>query len=239
MKKLVLSTAAISVLAISAGFAADLPMKAPPQPAAPIFNWSGFYIGGTAGGAWGDPKLEESSGRTMTVSVDGGVFGGEAGYNWQAGNFVYGIEADIQNGPKGTNPLGTTSSVVGGAAFVCGGGKCRIDTSYFGTVRGRLGIANNQWLLYGTGGWAYGSTKEGLGNGIDNGTDHPSGWAAGGGVEYALSPNWSLKIEYLHIDLGKANAGPAPFGAAFSFNAVDRFDVVRAGLNWKFGSFGG
>lgn len=235
MKKFLLAGIAAAAFLSAPAFAADMPVKGPVYKAAPapLFNWTGFYVGATAGYAWGDPELKDSEGRHLTVRVEDGTFGGVAGYNFQAGNIVYGIEADLQNGPNGSRR--GVSNLVGAFAIACGSGPCSIDNEYFGTVRARLGVAANQWLVFGTGGWAYGRVKAGIKNSTNQGSDDASGWAAGGGVEYAFAPNWTFKIEYLHVDLGKTDAGVPPV-VGTDFFADNKFDVVRAGLNFKFGS---
>ena len=104
------------------------------------------------------------------------------------------------------------------------------DVNWYGTVRGRLGYAFNNVLVYGTGGLAYG----GVDSRIENSSTYKvsstnTGWTAGGGVEYMFAPNWSGKIEYLHIDLGWT---PEPL----SLKSETEFDVVRAGVNYHVGS---
>jgi outer membrane immunogenic protein len=234
MKKILLASVA-AVAFCAPAFAADMPVKAPPM-AAPIFNWTGFYVGATAGYAWGGDSELTSPNAGLSgpaVKTGGGIFGGELGYNWQAGNIVYGLETDLQNGPNGTDPVGTH----GGAAN-CGTGVCRVDTSYYGTVRGRLGVANNQWLLYGTGGWAYGHTKAGIDNSVSEASGDVNGWVAGAGVEYAFSPTMSMKFEYQHVDFGRVHAGLAPGSFNPFFADPVKFDLIRIGLNWKFGNWG-
>jgi outer membrane immunogenic protein len=240
MKKILVAGIVAAAFFGAPAIAADMPVKAPYT--APMFNWTGFYVGGTAGYVWnGDPAFTDPAAGLSgpSVKIRGGIFGGELGYNWQVGNFVYGIETDLQNGPSGRLPQGTSGGVT--AAIGCGSGPCRVDTSYFGTVRGRLGVANNQSLFYATGGWAYGHTKAGVDNSfnsINEASSHADGWTAGAGIEYAFSPTMSMKVEYLHVDFGRAHANVAPTSGGPLFADPVKFDLVRAGLNWKFGDWG-
>jgi outer membrane immunogenic protein len=160
------------VASIAAAAFLSAPAFAEPPPSG-MLNWSGFYVGATGGYAWGNPSFQDFNGSGPNVKISGGIFGGELGYNWQAGNIVYGFEADFQNGPKGHDRIGTP----GGATF-CGSGICRVDTAYFGTVRGRLGYAMNQWLAYGTGGWAFARTTSGVDHSAQEGASTEGGWVA-------------------------------------------------------------
>jgi len=233
MRKLVILLAGL----IFAGpaFAADLPMpaKAPPAPAA--YSWTGFYLGAQAGYGWGTSWQMGASGfgNTGDYPITGVVGGGTAGYNWQFNhNWVVGLETDFS---------GSSIYGVGGTSLTynCLGG-CENKIEWFGTVRGRVGYAWDNVLLYATGGWAYGSAEAdivGCPAGFC-GTNYVNGWTAGGGIEYALKGPWSFKAEYLHIDMGQFNFTNAG-GCAGTGGCVSpaRFDLVRIGLNYRFGSF--
>ena len=175
MKRVFLSGVALAALMGSAS-AADLPRR--PPIAAPIavplaYNWTGFYAGINGGGGWGTSSMDP-----IDLKPQGGVFGGQAGYNWQSGQFVWGAETDIQW--SGIEASGT-----------CRGGlSCEVKNEWFGTVRGRLGYAGwDRWLVYGTGGFAYGDVTADVTNfrGVNN---TGTGWTAGGGIEYAIPSNW-------------------------------------------------
>ena len=273
MKRL-LAASALSVIALaSQANAADLAAR-PVYTKAPEFvpvvnNWSGWYIGGNVGYGWGnsDVTFGDLPGGTLgnlgvlnqtAGNGTSGVFGGgQVGYNWQMGSFLAGLEADIQgSGIKGTTQL-TPAVNFNPLAGEVTTGSSESKLNWFGTVRGRLGVtAAPNFLLYGTGGLAYGEVNHSgnvqdffpatLG---DSGHTFPAsvtqtktGWAAGAGAEWMFTRGWSAKVEYLHVDLGSSSAignhlqNGAPdttFGpVGYSWN--NRFDSVRAGVNYHF-----
>ena len=194
---------------------------------ASAYNWSGFYIGAHAGYAWGDYTLFSASGGGPNVDVDGFVGGATIGYNWQWDYLVLGIEADISNGPDGTTSQGTA-----GPVWSCITGDCNAEIEYFGTVRGRLGVAFDRWLVYGTAGYAYGEVEGGIENSAQQGGGSADGWAAGLGTEFGWTEHWSTKAEYLHVDLGDI-----PFGTGVGtedFEGDGDFDVFRLRVNYRF-----
>jgi outer membrane immunogenic protein len=225
----------------AAALAADMPVKAPPPVVVAVYNWTGLYIGIQGGYAWGDTEHELSGipASTGDFRIKGGLVGGTVGYNYQVNSIVFGIEADYSwSGIKGNaGPL-----VVG--TYGCGLGPqgCVTEVERFGTVRGRLGVAANQFLIFASGGWAYGHVNAFI-DGIAiaagfSGSANRSGWAAGGGVEYGFTPNLSAKLEYLHVDLGTLTYGQVGTGACAGgpcATATAEFNVIRAGLNWRFG----
>ena len=204
------------------------PMVKAPVYAAPPFSWTGFYIGGNIGYGWGD-----ASG-TMTVGpfsgpISGsgsGVLGGvQAGYNWQMGAFVVGVETDFQ----GTGADGTMRGTLApGAVPVTG----TTETPWFGTIRGRLGYAADRWLFYVTGGGAYSENKVSGTRGAVPFSASAVGWSwtVGGGVETALTNNWSVKGEYLYI--GAPDKLPLPAGVGVTGDAESH--VFRLGVNYRF-----
>jgi outer membrane immunogenic protein len=262
MRRILLSASALALLAGSA-YAADLPSRmAPPMVPAPVpvFTWTGFYLGvngGYAGdqyrysGSYSEPGLPDGDGVGIAdpdglsanahITSSGFVGGGQIGYNYQFGGpFVLGIEADIQaSGLKGE--LGIGANAGGGGLSASAGSK----TEYFGTVRGRLGYAVlDRMLAYVTGGFAWGNTKSyynitGFGGGLTGSTSSDrGGWTLGGGVEYAVLPNWTIKAEYLYVDLGNSTLYNGNLGGAIDGNInlteKTRFNVVRAGVNYRF-----
>lgn len=222
--------------------AADLgPYRQPSAPvvyddAPPAYSWRGFYAGVNGGYAWGstDPVIVSggaASGAMAAIDPEGWLFGGQLGYNAQFGNFVLGAEADIQGG----NVEGTTSGIIGAPPFAAAAGS---ELNWLSTVRARAGFAAGNMLIYGTAGVAFGDMDYalvGADGSVAAGGDTLTGYAVGGGLEWAFSRNWSLKSEYLYVDLGDArisgfDGGGAPITASFDNN----FHIIRAGVNYKF-----
>src|SRR5260221_553318 len=178
--------------------------QAPPR-FAPAFNWNGFYAGVNLGGAWASDTVVQSNlagpFSNTKVTSSGVVGGGQLGFNWVAmPNWLLGIEADVS-----AADLNGTATYNNRAQF-----NEKVDA--FGTVRGRLGYVANNWLFYGTGGFAWSddtftrtqvsavATSPPLGDVRTNSSTH-TGWAAGGGIEYGFARNWTARVEYLHLDL--------------------------------------
>ncbi|MFO1108620.1 MAG: outer membrane protein [Bradyrhizobium sp.] len=241
--------------------AADMAVKAPAIAPVSVYNWTGFYIGGNVGYAWGNADTFFNPLPSAAIFVNllpqtlspdpKGVLGGvQAGYNWQAGKFVLGVEADIQaadiNGDVRVTPIiQNNGTPFPGAGFLSA--HQRID--WFGTVRARAGVtATDRLLLYVTGGLAYGDVNYAAQTDFRPGgttlyaanfTKTKVGWTVGAGAEWAFASNWSAKVEYLYIDLGNesttVNPVPAlpPFQVAYSWKTQEQ--VARVGLNYKFG----
>jgi outer membrane immunogenic protein len=216
MKKILLSSVALLGLATGA-VAADLPSRRAPAPviaAAPIFTWTGFYVGVNAGYAWSDNDFDVVD--LADEDDDGGFLGGaQVGYNYQIGSFVVGLEGDIQYADFG----GELTFDVDGDDVIDDDDDFVFDRGdWFGTVRARAGVAFDRALIYATGGFAF--------------ADDATGWTVGGGVEYAFTNNLSAKIEGLYVNLEHDND--------FDFDGFDGetdFGVIRAGLNFRFGTY--
>jgi outer membrane immunogenic protein len=219
---LVPAIALLGLAAVGPVRASDLSVaplyKAPPVVAAPAYNWSGFYIGANGGGGWGTSNWNSAG----SLNVSGAVIGGTAGVNWQMGHAVLGLEGDVD----WSNLKGTTTS-----AFCPAG--CTTNNDWLATVRGRAGYAFDRFLPYVTGGVAVGDIKAGT-PGFAGATQTNAGWTAGGGVELALTNNWTAKAEYLHVDLGNMNCG-FNCGVAPNNSVSLKSDVVRGGVNFRFG----
>lgn len=198
--------------------AADLSLaplyKAPPSEVSQAYNWTGFYLGLNGGGGWGDSHWQGIG----HFDLSGGELGGTAGYNWQLGQTVLGVEGDMD-----------WSHLTG----TCPGGICSTSDSWLSTVRGRVGYAFDRFLPYITGGLATGDIRAAT-PGLPGGSATNAGWTVGGGVEIALPGNWSAKAEYLHVDLGSFNCG-VDCGGAPNENVSLRDNVFRAGVNYHFG----
>ena len=291
MKKLATAIAAIALIGTPA-FAADMAVKAPPRPpSAPVYSWTGWYVGGNVGYGWGDARTDIAGTATSfseptffggfpsnfafagsnTAALHGVIGGGQVGYNFQfATRWLLGFEADFQ----GSGERGSSASANSFSGSLCITGTAPPPTcltnplaslllngtaataydatiSWFGTVRGRLGyLVNDQVLLYGTGGLAYGRVEvSGVtnvnGTTFDIGSQTSSpfaasgtsafsasgvniGWTAGGGIEgkFAswLPPNWTWKLEYLYVDLGSLDTvGPFPPASPSPFLSATPF----------------
>jgi len=226
MKRFLLASAGVLAAAglIGAASAADLGRRAPPPlvtkapPMAPYFSWTGLYAGLNGGYGWGRSKWSDLG---SNFNLNGGLFGGQVGYNWQFGQFVYGLEGDVDwSDVRGTAGVVTTRN------------------SMLSTVRGRVGFAADRWMPYLTGGLAIGNIRATVPGfaGIDQTN---TGWTVGGGVEYALPGlfslpgNWSVKAEYLHVDLGNAACAAAcdlPAGNNVGLTT----NIIRGGVNYHF-----
>jgi outer membrane immunogenic protein len=288
IKKLILASAATALLAGAASAADLPRRAAPPVfVPVPVFTWTGFYAGFNAGYGFdassrdtnvynnvfpnlvrGPNGLVGAGGPSQVAysnnSNEGFTGGGQIGYNYQftpGSGVVVGIEADAQYvdfGRSRNNSILTPGfTAVPGVTFVDPRGTASLD--YFGTVRGRLGYAFDRTLVYGTGGFAYGAgSNERSFGGFRGNDDFRTGWAAGGGIEYALptdsflnffrSSAVTLKVEglYVNLDNNNRNAGVYAYDTnnvlyrqpGFSNrNSGTEFAVVRAGLNYKFGSY--
>lgn len=270
MKRIVIGMAAAMSLFATGALAADLaarPYVKAPVMVEPVWNWTGFYVGGNGGYSWGRSRTDVSyfnsatglgiappAGSVTNASFDmnGGIAGGQAGYNWQNANWVFGIEGDLQwSGEKGSATYSCVGAPIAPGAGPClpgltflppaaaGGTVLTIDQhlQWFGTVRGRVGIlATPKVLFYGTGGLAFGEIKTtGTMTGftpaavaiasVGSNSTTRAGWTAGVGVEGKITQNWSAKLEYLYMDLGSFSSGPftlAPLSTV-SANVSSRF----------------
>ena len=255
MKKILTAGALLATMS-GVALAADLPSRvAPPvyaPPPIPVFTWTGAYFGINAGYAFDHEgsftTVGTFGGARQTVSSDGFTGGGQIGYNYQLPGFgggfggpgsglVIGLEADASY-----TDLDRTRNV--GVFGVTG--TLRSDLDFLGTVRGRLGYSFGQFLIYGTGGFAYGGVNNqisGLGQTFTRDRIE-TGYAYGGGIEYALptssflnffkSSAVTIKAEYLHYDLGRTTIGTALGTTA---RVTNEGDLARLGLNYKFGSY--
>jgi outer membrane immunogenic protein len=185
-------------------------------------NWSGFYVGVQGGYGWGDTEHQESGVSTGTFDTSGGLVGVTWGTNWQRGNWVYGLEGDFSfssiDGDFSPSPCDAI-------------GPCFTDIRTLGTSRVRLGYAMDRSLFYVTGGLAYGNVRAGIGD-ADDDDETRFGWTLGGGIEWAFAPRWSLKAEYLHVDLGRLNYS---IGDLSTIDVDVTADIVRVGINYNFG----
>ena len=272
--KLIFSLAGVAFNLAASGlvFAADMAVKAPPPALAPVDSWTGWYVGGNIGYGWGNDTGEgftsftdpgELNSVASYFAVGGNVLpgvvpkgvvgGGQIGYDWQLSqSWVTGLVADFQaSGMKdsasaivSTPPFHPFTTIQSNTA----------QNDWLGTVRGRLGVASNSWLFYGTGGLAYGEVKSTVvftgvnsnpANAVFAGTTTSTrtGWTVGGGLEYAFCPNWRVGVDYIFFDLGRISATAVPVSSSGpflfptpTFTAASKFagSVARLVLNYKF-----
>ena len=274
-----------SALAATGSFAADLSPRMytkAPVVAAVVYDWTGFYIGGNAGYSWGRARTDGSLTGTQSVSefrtagptllpgfpvdtvlaalplsgranVNGFVGGGQAGYNWQLGTWLLGLEADIQGSDeRGSGDVCTIGGCPPGSTLFTANYKL----DWFGTARGRVGfLPTDRVLLYATGGLAYGQLSASSPLVPVSWGSTRAGWTVGAGVEAAIDRNWSVRLEYLYMDLGNVGGSGATTTDVTnalntprpSFNTVTtttltsafntRFtdNILRAGVNYRFG----
>ncbi len=231
MRKTSLAAAAAMICSVSSTMpvlAADLAPERRIYPPVALLTWTGFYAGLNAGYAFGNADTTLPLGLpSLSSSYDGFIGGGQIGYNWQIGAAVLGFEADMQYADvKGTELIPATSV------------SATNTLEWFGTARARVGYAFDRVLPYMTGGFAFGRneyafTDISTGNGAKATATH-TGWTVGGGIEFAVRDAWSMKVEYLHVDLGSQDGvRDIPVaGQTAAFNL--EFDLVRAGLNYRF-----
>jgi outer membrane immunogenic protein len=261
MKKIAVAFVALGAL-LGPSFAADMgaPYN-PPPPFLPIDTWTGFYIGANAGGIRSSSNTITNTGTdngpaglgaalalglipgTIEVSHTGFIGGGQIGYNWQYGpNWVWGFEADFD----GTSAKGTGNAAVFPSTSVF---SRELDT--LGTVRARAGYPSYPNLLwYATAGLAYGESKlssawlcsaclppTGAGTALHT-SSTLVGWTAGAGVEWKFAPAWSVKAEYLYVDLGSQSNtifyNYVGFNSTMTSTVNQRENILRAGVNYKF-----
>jgi len=245
MRITIWATAGLLMLA-SAANAADMGRPIPYQPPAMVAapNWTGFYLGVNAGGGFGQDRIGFGvtgfpAFATIDNAMSGFVGGGQIGYNWQFNSIVAGVEADFQ----GSTVKGTLTAPCAPAVCVPFGLSAAYSQSvpWFGTARARIGYAQDSWMIYATGGYAYAAVDTnatataGPFAANFNSESIRSGWTLGGGVEVGLAARWSVKAEYLYVDLGTQRTTWSAVGIPVVYNdSHPTMNVVRAGLNYRF-----
>jgi len=214
MKKLLLAVVAAMTLGTGAQ-AADLGSPRMPIAAAvvaPVFNWSGFYLGAHVGYGWG--RTTANNGLIdIPANTHGPLIGGQIGFNYQINQIVLGVEADL-----------ALAAVMGRPAA---NPAIYYRTSALGSLRARAGFAVNRALIYATGGLALHNSL--VGQGGTNDRAWRMGWTIGAGVEYALTQNWTAKVEYSY-----ANFGTRTIGNGLCCTARTDIHTVKLGVNYLF-----
>jgi len=243
-----------SVIAADGVRAADMPLPPASAPAPPavypaysaLYDWRGFYVGLNGGygfgtSSWGgDPNKTSGLTSTGNFRTRGFLAGGTIGGNFQAGAFVFGIEADLDwQSLKGSSSSAYCTGLSTGSGKPAAGLSCQTQSDWVGTTRGRVGYAIDRALFFVTGGAAVADILTGLTNQSLQKTAGQFGWTVGGGIEIGLADMWTAKVEYLYIDFNNASCNVTPacgFNAkAFPNDTVKLSEsVVRAGINFKF-----
>jgi outer membrane immunogenic protein len=231
--KLVLVALMFSLVGPAKALAADIAL--PPRlpgvsylPAA-TYNWAGGYLGLNGGYAFGSSNWSLNGISSGSFNTNGFLFGGTLGGNFQTGRFVFGLEADLD----WSGLTGSTFSAGCGAIAGFAGATCQTKSDWLSTARGRIGYAFDRALLYATGGLALAGVEIALTQPAGSDSFVEAGWTVGGGVEVALTDNWTAKAEYLFVDFGKITCHvslPVCNTGAVSLSE----NVIRAGVNYKF-----
>jgi outer membrane immunogenic protein len=225
------TVAAGTVACVCAVQAADLPMRPAPAPVAPVvyappvYNWSGFYVGGHIGGgledsSWSDPLTGTSDTFNKGGFLGGAQIGANAQFNW----LVVGLEGDF-----------SWTSLIKGTGADSAGAAITTSPQWTSTLTGRVGAAFDRLLVYGKGGLAIADDKSTLtppGGVTATDTLTRTGWTAGAGLEYALTENWAARVEYDYLDFGSK---PLNFTPTVTSNASLNVQEVKAGFDYKFG----
>jgi outer membrane immunogenic protein len=264
MRKTIAAVATAISLASAPAFAADLPMKAAPMPVA-VWSWTGFYFGAHVGAGWGETESTVTgfSAAVPGIAGPGGVIngtssipfnqnsrsgflgGGQAGYNWQAGLFVLGVQGDIAGlDVKGTDPCLVILT-------------CTSKSDWLATVSGRVGaVILDRGMIYAKGGGAWLHTKNSVGIGsltiggvplipatnITNGEYDQGGWLVGLGTEWMITQNWTAFIEYDYMRFENKNVAfkinpvlVAPATVTINTSQTNTLSIAKVGVNYKFG----
>jgi outer membrane immunogenic protein len=232
MRSLLIAAALCGAPFVAAGAAdmstpqatAKAPAYAPPP--INIYNWTGFYVGAHLGGAWSSANWTDPvSGLGDNPTSSGIIGGGQLGYNYQIGPWVLGLEGDF----SGTSLSGSDTDIAGFTHST--------NTDWTSTVTGRLGYAVNRALFYAKGGAAFANERNTVTSPLGllsaTGTSTQTGWTAGAGIEYAIDPKWSARIEYDYLGFGSQGvSGPVPGTLPGSVDL--NIQRVMAGINYRF-----
>lgn len=237
MKRLLLAGAAVAALATGAQ-AADLGSPRGPVAdvvVAPVFSWTGFYLGGQIGGVWarqGGSNTTLAGGNPVALAYGAGFVGGlHAGFNYQVNRIVLGAEADLE------------FSTVSGARRGVSGGlfDLTMRQSFMGSVRARAGVAMDRTLFYVTGGVAFTSARNTLAFAgaapFHTFTTTRAGWTVGAGVEHAFTPNWTARLEYRYANFGSFSNANAVTNSRFNISPKDDH-AIRLGVSYLFSTGG-
>ena len=232
----------------------DLPAAPPPVTYSAPYGWTGLYLGANIG--FGGDRFVypfdaaavgggAAFGGIVSITSEGVLGGGKVGYNWEfPNNFLLGFETDFDGAAIRGKATANAGGTIGGPFEAAAQVGSRIN--YIGTVRARVGYAWDRFLVYGTGGLAYGQVNSlavGAGGGggqiLASQNSGRIGWTAGGGFEYAITKTLTVKTEYLYVNLGTPTAFNQTILGIVGVNIGEKTtaNIVRAGLNYKFDWF--
>ena len=221
--KIMLMASGLALLATSGARAADAVLEEPPPAVeVPVFTWTGFYVGVQGGYVW--TNLDVDPGGFEIDDLNGGLFGGYVGYNWQYGAWVFGAEGDF----NGTWNDQTFDGAIGPLAF-----STDIGTDWLASIRARAGYSFDRALIFATGGVAFtkASIDTTFAGGLTlSGDETFTGWTLGGGVEYAFTDNWLGRLEYRYYDFPDKDIDGAGGLGDVSLNT----STITAGIAYKF-----
>jgi outer membrane immunogenic protein len=229
--KAIVGSLLLSAALVAPALAADMPVKARPAPVmVAAYDWSGFYMGVHAGYGWGDTSFTMAGFPAAAEhDANGFVGGGHVGYNWQVNQVVFGIEGAL-----------SINTLEGKVTCPNPAFRCENDVDHFWRAGGRLGLASSNWLFYGTGGFARAKVDSHLvtaaGAETSSGSKHHHGFYFGGGIEYAMTPNFIIGVEAYHVSLDdKEHFTPNGVVVPGQTRTIDLdFTVVQARASYKF-----
>jgi outer membrane immunogenic protein len=233
MTRFLASVAAVALLS-SAAVAADLPLPMAPSEPAPVavpgYDWSGIYVGVQGGWKFGEDDYFVTGFGDAGFDVDGPMVGGHLGGNFQTGMFVFGLEGDGE------------WADVSGTDTAPNGDEVSTDIEWQASIRGRVGLAWDRVLLYGTGGAAFAGTENRIFDAsvpaTDTEDDTRVGWTVGAGLDFGITQNLSAGVEYRYTDYGEEDYTTALFPGQ-TFTSDLSYHAVRGRVSWRFGGLGG
>jgi outer membrane immunogenic protein len=233
-----LGTTAVAAIAITSANAADLPARkaAPMLSPVSITNWTGFYVGGHLGFQQGRSALFDPAGAGgPSYDVKGFIGGGQIGYNYQVGAWVFGIEGDFSGS-------GTDGSTVFRDATTNDLDEDKTKVLWTSLVTGRIGYAIDRALIYGKGGVAFAGLqldmRDFTNGGSSTGKVTRTGWTVGAGIEYALNTNWSVRGEYDFVQFTRGGITQIDnTGAAATPGISQNLHQFKTSVNYRFGAF--
>ncbi|MGA2055499.1 MAG: outer membrane beta-barrel protein [Bradyrhizobium sp.] len=251
MKRILFTAVSLGLLGVlSPALAADLPYAKAPSATPSVYDWTGVYVGAFGGGGFGNHNISNATGQAVPFAdfsanygSQGGLGGGEVGYNWQSGNYVVGVESDL----FWTGISGNDSVQFNNGNFPGVGAVDADNWRWGGTLRVRGGFTVDRWLMFFTGGYAFGDIQHtntpaaGSGLPVDKFNVTANGLTAGAGFAYALTNNISAKFEYRYYSFNGYNRpgslanGGLTGNGQLPYSTVSTFSVVSVGLDFKFG----